>query len=127
MFISDLKVVKNTVIVGDLFKGIFLLDLKENRLNNNKCFLEGPISQTSFMTNCILPLSSENFLVFDTDKNSYIFRRQPLTASDYDKFKLKLTGCVHTGHNISVATFGDLNISLEHFEEAKREGNQDNN
>lgn len=63
-------------------KAIMLYDLKEGRTANNKMLIESTHSNESIWVNCILPISTALFLVFDKDKNVFLFERILLPTND---------------------------------------------
>lgn len=91
-------------------KAIMLYDFKEGRVHSTKMLTESAHSNESIWTNCILPLSMSYFMLFDKEKNCFIFERILLPTNDQEKFKLNLVGCIRVGEEVTRAVFGTLNI-----------------
>lgn len=63
-------------------KAIMLYDFKEGRAVSNKMLSESAHSNESIWTNCVLPLSLQHFMLFDKEKNMFIFERILLPTND---------------------------------------------
>ena len=63
-------------------KAVMLYDLKESRQPTNKMLIESAHCNQSIWTNCMLNLSTSHFVVFDKDKNLFIFERILLPTND---------------------------------------------
>lgn len=57
------------------------------------------------------------FMVFDSDKNMFLFEREMHPINVEERFKLKLVGCVNMGEEVVSASFGSLSISYGNNEE----------
>lgn len=56
-------------------------------------------------------------MVFDCDKNMFLFEREMHPINVEERFKLKLVGCVNMGEEVVSASFGSLSISYGNNEE----------
>lgn len=50
-------------------------------------------------------------MVFDCDKNMFLFEREMHPTNIEERFKLKLIGCVNMGEEVLSASYGSLSIS----------------
>jgi len=85
--IKKIRVTGNTIVVGDIMRSITIFDFKETRQK----ITEGATSHDSIWTNCVLPLNNQQFIVFDKEKNIFMFERVLLPTADNEKFKLSLS------------------------------------
>lgn len=81
-FIQEIKVIQNTIIVGDIMKAIMLYDFKEGRVQSSKMISESAHTSHSIWTNSILTLSLSQYMVFDKEKNLFMFERSLLPTND---------------------------------------------
>lgn len=89
-------------------KAITIFDFKESRAT--KMLQEGPHSHHSIWVNNVLVLSNSAYMVFDREKNIFVFERCLQPTSDVEKLQLQITGCIRAGEEITRAIFGTLNI-----------------
>lgn len=107
--INDIKVVQNTIAIGDLQKAIMIYEFKESRSQNNKCLTESAHANETMWVNKILALNPYQFMAFDIDRNVFIYERAQLPTNDKEKYKLNLIGCMRIGEIVNCAIFGSLN------------------
>ena len=50
-------------------------------------------------------------MVFDKEKNVFLFERILLPTNEHEKFKLNMIGCIRAGEEITRAIFGTLNVT----------------
>ncbi|CDW78610.1 dna damage-binding protein 1 [Stylonychia lemnae] len=109
--IQEIKVVNNTVVVGDIMRAIYTFDFKEQKQNKMLC--ESAHSNHSIWTNCVITLSNSHFMVFDKEANVFVIQKILLPVNDHEKFKLNLVSCMKIGEEVTKAVFGSLNIPSE--------------
>ena len=70
-----IKTIGDQIIVGDVLKGLLVLDLKEGR-QSKFTLVEGPSSgQVNTWVNDILILSKTKYMVMDHSRNIFVFER----------------------------------------------------
>lgn len=89
-------------------RAIYTFDFKEQK--QTRMLSEAAHSNHSIWTNCVLPLSSTHFMVFDIESNVFVFHKIAHPTNDYEKFKLNLVGCFRIGEEVTRAIFGSLSI-----------------
>jgi len=90
-------------------RGVMTFELKEARQNKLK-LVESASTHISMWVNCIVPISASRFLVFDQERNIFIFEKNLLPTTIEEKFKLKLIGSFCAGEEIKSAAFGSLQV-----------------
>ncbi|DBA84714.1 TPA: hypothetical protein ACH3X1_005967 [Trebouxia sp. C0004] len=100
ILISSLNVVKTYIIFGDVHKGIYFVNYRDQGKQLNllsKDFDNSDISATEFVING----SQLHFLAADEGLNVRLFRYSNKTALSWKGQKLLPLGCLHTGHRVT--------------------------
>ena len=71
---------------------------------------ESASTHINMWVNCIVPLSESQFIVFDQERNMYIFQKNLFPATLEDKLKLSLRGSFCIGEEVQSAVFGSLRV-----------------
>lgn len=112
--ITDIKASEDwsTIFVGDMMRSVAVLDLKEIqrglqtqiRLSISAC------SSHHIWVNSLLPLSNEQTLVFDKERNAFILERCHSQANDQQRVKMKIVGGMRHSEQITRAVKGNLSM-----------------
>lgn len=89
-------------------RGVATFELKEAR--NRLKIQESASTHISMWVNCIVPISASQFLVFDQDRNLFIFEKNLFPSTIEEKLKLKLMGSFCLGEEVKSAAFGTLRV-----------------
>ena len=98
-YIQTIKTIEKQIVVGDLMKGIIILDVKEQR-NNKVSLSEGPSStHSNVWVNDVLIMAKNRYLVVDKERNILIFERKMLPTNEIVRFKLKKVAQINYGES----------------------------
>ena len=71
---------------------------------------ESASTHINMWVNCIVPLSESQFIVFDQQRNMFIFQKNLFPVTLEDKLKLSLRGSFCIGEEVQSAVFGSLRV-----------------
>jgi len=115
-YTQTVKTCGSQIVVGDLMKGLIVLDIKEHnhlpqsRANGGRATLsEGPSSShCNVWVNDVLILAINRYLVVDKERNILIFERQMHPTNEIERFKLRTVSQINYGEEITSAVLGSL-------------------
>ena len=80
-------------------RGISTFELKEGRMMRVK-IVESASTHINMWVNCIVALSESQFIVFDQERNMYIFQKNLYPTTLEEKLKLTLRGSFCVGEEV---------------------------
>jgi hypothetical protein len=71
---------------------------------------EGAHISHSIWTNCVVPINQNQYMLFDKERNVFVFEREALPTNDHEKFQMNLIACIRLGEEVTSAIQGSMSI-----------------